>query len=132
MKKLKNYCNTNTITASISIGSQVSSLTYKASTNQIFAVYSTGIAVGRVGGRTSAGVSGASSEARVENTRVLAGGVVRIPTFRMAHAFEGGRRAAILPPIIGRGRRRPPSATSVPIRVSGTCLRSSPHLGTFP
>ena len=38
-------CNTNTITTSIAIGSQVSSLTYKASTNQIFAVYSTGIAV---------------------------------------------------------------------------------------
>ena len=38
-------CNTNTITASIPIGSQVSSLVYKSSTNQIFALYSTGISV---------------------------------------------------------------------------------------
>ena len=38
-------CNTNTITASISIGSQVSTLVYKSSTNQIFALYSTGISV---------------------------------------------------------------------------------------
>jgi DNA-binding beta-propeller fold protein YncE len=38
-------CNTNTITASIPIGSQVSSLVYKSSTNQVFAIYSTGIAV---------------------------------------------------------------------------------------
>ena len=38
-------CNTNTITASIAIGSQVSTLIYKSSTNQIFALYSTGISV---------------------------------------------------------------------------------------
>lgn len=38
-------CNTNTITASIPIGSQVSTLIYKSSTNQIFALYSTGISV---------------------------------------------------------------------------------------
>ena len=38
-------CNTNAITASIAIGSQVSTLIYKSSTNQIFALYSTGISV---------------------------------------------------------------------------------------
>jgi hypothetical protein len=38
-------CNTNTITASIPIGSQVSTLIYKSSTNQIFVLYSTGISV---------------------------------------------------------------------------------------
>jgi hypothetical protein len=41
-------CNTNTITASIPLGaspSSFNSLVYKQSTNQIFAIYSTGIAV---------------------------------------------------------------------------------------
>ena len=38
-------CTTNTITASISLSSQPTSLVYKSSTNQMFAIYSTGIAV---------------------------------------------------------------------------------------
>jgi hypothetical protein len=41
-------CNTNTITASIPLGaspSSFNSLVYKQSTNQVFAIYSTGIAV---------------------------------------------------------------------------------------